>query len=155
MNATEIRDAVLAGEMTVDEARVAFQEAHQGNVGQLERPRAEVGIVEQESRPRGIEHAPLSVPDLQVQDREALAEVRRDLALVVESTSTQHEYQRQMVEERFRHYTAMPIIALLGIADGALEGIGYSISEIAESFSYAVVRTGRRIKEGIERGARQ
>lgn len=144
MNGREIALAVQNGEISQEEAMQLWRENQASNTGE---------VVPVQSR--GIEHAPLSVPTLQVQDREALAEVRRDLALVVESTSTQHEYQRQMVEERFRHYTAMPIIALLGIADGALEGIGYSISEIAESFSYAVVRTGRRIKEGVERGARQ
>ncbi len=145
MNALEIRDLVSAGRITVEQAQALWEGEHDTNQGEL---------VPEE--PQGIQHAPIvNVPEIQVQDREQLAMVRQDLALIVESTSVRHEYQRQMVEEKTRHYAALPIIAAMGIADGAAEGIGYSISEIAETFTYTLTRTARRIKEGFERGKYQ
>lgn len=154
MTGRDIAMAVEGGQMSQEEALAMWASRYQNRAGEVLPPEPAHEIVPAQ-RDRGIQHAPIRIPQIEVKDRKDLDRVRRDLALVVESTSTQHEYERQMVEERARHVIAMPAVAILGVADGALEAVGYGISELAETFTYAATRTIRRVKEGFERGRRQ
>lgn len=160
MNTSEIRDALQSGTMTPEQAREAFIALRQQNQGASQSRTELTPASRNEALPaRRIDNLPtagkLNIGELQAKDREALKAVRSDLALAIENRSTRHEYQRQYVEESARHALALPMVGLLGIADGALEGIGYGISEIAETFTYTLTRTMRRIKEGFERGRHQ
>lgn len=149
MTARDIAMAVQAGEMSNEEALAMWRAGHESNAGAM------VPIEPQVEHVRGIQDAPIFFPKIKVSDRNELARVRSDLALVVEGVSMQHEYERQRIEEGARHVIALPAVALLGVADGALEAVGYGISELAETITYTITRTARRVKEGFERGRRQ
>lgn len=171
MNRQEIMEGLRSGDVTPQEAHEALAVLQAQNPNPVP-PRTEslpvtARPVRREThsqpkrelaptRPGGLPAAgSLNIADIQASDRKALAQVRSNLAFEIERRSTRHEYQRQFVEESARHAIALPAVGLLGIADGALEAVGFGLSEIAETLSYTVVRTVRRFKEGVERGLRQ
>lgn len=138
MQPTEIRDMLMAGELSPDQARAMFEQAR------LSKP------------PSAIEHKthhPMPMkPPAQMVDRGQLEMVRPDLARGLVQLDAQHFYKRMLIEENARNFVAVPAYAIIGVIDGLLDSIGYGISEIAEDITFGVTRTIYRAGDGIKRG---
>lgn len=140
MNPTEIRDKLIKGEITSEQAQKMWQERRQ---------KMELAPVQQQGLTTKVE----SLPDMrQINDRTSLARVRADLAQEIIKRDAIHFAQREYVGETARHFIALPAYAVIGIADGALDSVGYGVAEFAEDISFMVSRTIRRLKEGWFRG---
>lgn len=59
---------------------------------------------------------------------------------------------RLMFELKLRHLVGMPIHAIIGVIDGLLESGAVGVSEVAETATFLVSRTQRRMREGWRRG---
>lgn len=135
---TEIRDKLMAGELTPDQARAMFEEARAS---------------------KAIEHKPIHPMPLkpqpemrQMTDRAQLAIIRPDLGRHLAQEDAVHYYKREMVAERTRHAVGLLAYGLIGVVDGLLDSLGYGVSEIAEDITYGVTRTIYRAGDGIRRG---
>lgn len=131
MKPMEIRDKLMAGELTPQQAKQLFEE----------------------SREKKTHHPPpAKMIHHEIQDRQALARVRGDLARHITQTDAKHYYDRVMLEEKTRHGIALIAYGLIGMADGVLDSAGYAISELAEDMAFTVSRTYYRVKDGWQRG---
>jgi len=131
MTTAEIRDALMTGKITPDQAKAEFQALHK------------------------VQYPPpmkMPIPTHQINDRESLAAYNPRLAGQLANLDANHFYQRERVEEAARHAIGLFAYGLIGLVDGLADSAFYGLSELTEDVTFGVTRTIYRFKDGIQRG---